>query len=115
MCSPTEHLLDFNHSRNLSWLSSTASIASDDSELVLSALGHVCEGVLAHLGGCSITQGPLHLIHLLHLDQVTSDDRATFLLRRQPGQRHRSPGAVCDFGLNWRTWRLCSTTQRGIL
>lgn len=88
MCSPTKHLLDFNHSRNLSWLSSATSIASDDSELVLSALGHVSEDVLAHLGGCSIAQSPFNLVYLLHLNQVTSDDGATFFFRRQPGQRH---------------------------
>lgn len=49
--SITKHFLDFNHSRNLSRLSRTASVAGNDPELVLCTLGHVGEGVLAHLGG----------------------------------------------------------------
>lgn len=53
-CSITKHFLDFNHSRNRSRLSRTASVAGDDPELVLCTLGHVGEGVLAHLGGCGV-------------------------------------------------------------
>lgn len=49
-CSTTEHFLDFNHSGNLSRLSTSTSIAGDDPELVLCTLGHVGEGILAHLG-----------------------------------------------------------------
>lgn len=77
----TKHLLDFNLSRNLSRLSRTASIASDDPELVLGTLGHVGEGVLAHLGGCGVAQGPFHLVHLLHLNKVTSNNRSTLIFR----------------------------------
>lgn len=77
----TKHLLYFNHSRNLSRLSRTASIAGNDPELVLSTLGHVGEGVFAHLGGCGVAQGPFNLVHLLHLNKVTSNNRSTFLFR----------------------------------
>lgn len=86
-CSRTQHLLDFNHSRNLSRLSGTTSVAGDDPELVLSTLGHVGEGVLAHLGGCGVTQCPFHLVYLLHLNEVTSNNSTTLLFRRQPSQR----------------------------
>ena len=81
-CSPTKHLLDFNHPRNFSGLSRATSIAGDDPELVFSTLGHVGEGVLAHLGGCGIAQCPFHLVHLLHLNEVTSDHSTTLLFRR---------------------------------
>lgn len=71
--SLTEHLLDFNHSRHLSWLSSPASVDGHDPELVLGSLGHVGQRVFADLGGCSVALGPFHLVHLLHLHQVTGD------------------------------------------
>lgn len=70
----TKHFLDFNHSGDLSGLSRTTSIAGNDSEFVLSTLGHVGEGVLAHLDGRSVAQCPFHLVNLLHLDKVTTND-----------------------------------------
>lgn len=84
----TKHLLNFNGSRKFDGLSGSTGVAGHDPELVLGALRHVGEGVLAHLGGCGIAQGPFHLVHLLHLDQVSRDDGATLISRRQPGQRH---------------------------
>lgn len=86
-CSTTKHFLDFNHSRNLSGLSRTTSVAGDDPELVFCALGHMGEGVLAHLGGRGVAECPFHLVHLLHLNQVTRNDRTTLIFRWQPCKR----------------------------
>lgn len=73
-CSTTKHFLDFDHSRDFSRLSRTTCIAGNDSEFVLGTLGHVGEGVLAHLDGRSVAQGPFHLVNLLHLNKVTTND-----------------------------------------
>lgn len=93
-CKHTKHLLNFDHSGNLSRFSATTSIAGNDPELVLCPLGHVGEGVLAQLCGCGVAQCPVHLVYLLHLNQVTSDNRTTLLLWWQPGKCDGSPGAV---------------------
>lgn len=73
MVGLTKHLLDFNHPRNLSRLSGSSSIASHDPELVLGSLGHVGERILADLGRSGVALGPFHLVHLLHLDEITCD------------------------------------------
>lgn len=77
----TEHFLDFYDCRDLSGLSTTARIASNDPELVFCTLRHVGESVLAHLDRCGVAQGPFHLVNLLHLNKVTGDDRTTLFLR----------------------------------
>lgn len=82
----TEHFLDFYNGRNLRGLSTTASIASDDPELVFCTLWHVGESVLAHLDRCGVAQGPFHLVNLLHLNKVTSDDRTSLFLRWEPSK-----------------------------
>lgn len=84
----TEHFLDFYNCRNLSRLSTTARIASNDPELVLCTLRHVGESVLAHLDRCGVAQGPFHLVNLLHLNKVAGDDRTTLFLRREPSKGH---------------------------